>query len=58
VKRQKYEQLQTKRATSFFRAFIAKLIAGKFKILYWGWWPISAREYGLSLYWKDNSEEE
>lgn len=48
-----YEELQTRKVLSFFRAFIRKLVLGKFQVMHWGWWHIGNGKYGLSLYWKE-----
>lgn len=58
MNRQKWEEAQTTKAVSFFKKLVLKLTTGKFRVIHWGWWPITRGKYGLSLYWTDKSEEE
>lgn len=47
------------KALSFLKAFIPKLIQGKFQIVHFGWWKAGQEgKYGLSIYWNNLDELE
>jgi hypothetical protein len=53
----KSDEALNKKAVSFFRAFIRKVLNGKFQVVQFGWWRAGFNgKYMLSLSWQDVDE--